>query len=433
MMKPMVTRRTILRSALGATVAVPPLHALATSQGTKESTAAMWDRIVRPFLADDQWTDMYAYDAGHALMIPLQATFGSSADDAWRGDFADHLARFVSYAETGSLPENLITRQQYLYLWSQFAVLAHMGGYADLVPSGLKPLLAGEQQRLWAEEPAWQWGRDPFASMRERLQWKLDHEEVELSYYRAIVDEELFNIAIAADLVALSTLTGEEPTETALEAVGFGDRIFRQEGQLEPSGGWLFQPGTWEDHPDYAYAGHETITEDMEEDPVPGIAGDTSHSHRMACWMRSLQAVPGDEERETLYRDILTGLDRQFFDEVLFPPSDDFTGYRTTNYMDGHNGVFRWEYETQGEGNGYGPWELSGTLCHGWWIFLGSDNATEMYRGMATTFPLADNVLETYVGPNTTRERHPMMTLPDYHTNGFSELIARLAGDLSFI
>jgi hypothetical protein len=98
--------------------------------------------------------------------------------------------------------------------------------------------------------------------------------------------------------------------------------------------------------------------------------------------------------------------------------------------MDGWNGVYRWGYVTQGENNGYGPYELSGMFLYGWWSLLGSERVADVHAAQVSRFPLPDHVLDVYVGPNTTRTRHPLMRHPQFFTNGFAQLIMTLAAKL---
>jgi len=282
---------------------------------------------------------------------------------------------------------------------------------------------------LWIEEPAWQWGREPFPNMRDRVHWKLDNKTVEKSYYRAIIDEELFVFAIAADLSVFYRLSKQPVPPVVSDIVETAKKVFEQEGQWQVDGGWLFQPGAWADHPDYIYAGHTQIVLGMEPYPVPGIAQDTSHSHRFPLWLISLAGAykDGDPEKQ-FYQNIRKGLTKQFFNKVLVPPTSSFPGYRTTNFMDGWNGVYRYEYVTQGKGKGYGPYELSGTLTLGWWTFLGGKEIRQVYQEMNKHFPMSSELLKIYVGPSTSRERHPLVSEPAPYLNGFKELIVRLSG-----
>jgi len=41
---------------------------------------------------------------------------------------------------------------------------------------------------------------------------------------------------------------------------------------------------------------------------------------------------------------------------------------------------------------------------------------------------MSPEVLKVYVGPNTLRERHPLVSEPESYSNGFKELIVRLSG-----
>ena len=98
--------------------------------------------------------------------------------------------------------------------------------------------------------------------------------------------------------------------------------------------------------------------------------------------------------------------------------------------MDGRNGIFRWEYATQGKSNGYGAFELTGIIHMGWWAFLDTDRVRKIYRLQAGRFPLSRGEIELYVGPNTSRKRHRLVMDPEAYRNGFNELIVKLAARL---
>lgn len=123
-----------------------------------------------------------------------------------------------------------------------------------------------------------------------------------------------------------------------------------------------------------------------------------------------------------------TGLANQLVNYVLVDPSEEFTSVRLNNFMDGRNGVYRWNYPTQGQGKGYGPYELTGSFLLGWWGFLEDPRIGEVYRQLSDEFPLSEPVLGLYIGPGTTRDRHPLVKDPAPYTNGYFRLITRLAG-----
>lgn len=397
----------------------------------KQSEQQLWNITVSPYLSGELWQQRDAYDAGFHLMVPLHAAF-RLRQKQWQQEFARHAQRLAQKRD--DLPESQLDRLQYLYVWSRFAVLAAQSKQKHLIPPSLIDILYEQIYQAWQVEPAWQWEREPFAGgIRERVQWKLQTQRVDRSYYRAIIDHELFVMAIASDLRAYERLSGRRhprsPVVTDILTAAY--KTFRQEGAFQKDGGWIWQPGAWSQHPDFAYAGRARIVSGMEPSPVPKIAMDSSHSTRFPLWLTSLACAYDDGAPERrFYEHARAGLNKQFLSKVLIRPTAQFPAYRTTNFMDGRNGVYRWQYQTAGGNDGYDVYELSGTLSVGWWCFLGSKEAGFIYKDQAQRFPLTATVISTYVGPNTTRARHPLVTVPSPYFNGFYELIARLAGRL---
>lgn len=394
----------------------------------------LWDNTIKHYLQDELWTEQYAYDAGHSLMVPMHAAFKYNESE-WIDQFANHFSRFVYEYNTNNenVVEGRLNKLHYLYLSSQFVALCEKTSNKDLIPSDLVNIINDEIYRIWAKEPAWQWARKPFeGGMKERLKWKLETKEVDRSYYKAIIDEELFTLAIGADLFTYeSGINGINNNINGFknEIVDYAYKVFLQEGFWREGNTWLFQPGVWSQHPDYAYVGNSKKTDNLKPSLIEDIAMDTSHSHRFPLWIKSfIEAFETfDCSKKDSFVNIKNGLEKQFYENVLVKPNVEFNGYRTKNFMDGKNGVYRWNYPTQGQGNGYGPYELSGTLTLGWWSFLGSERIKEVYFEIANDFPLSENVIEVYVGPNTSRTRQELVQIPEKYYNGISELIARLA------
>jgi len=190
---------------------------------------------------------------------------------------------------------------------------------------------------------------------------------------------------------------------------------------------WLFQPGVWIDHPDYAYSGWSEIKPNLKKKPVSGIAWDTSHFHRFPLWLISLQKAYKEEpEKAKFFQELRKGLAAQFFEKVLVAPSTEFPNYRTNNFMDSYNGIYRYGYPTLGKGRGYGPYELSGTMLLGWWSFLPGENVKNVYCYISSRFPLSEREIKIYLGPDTTRDRHPLIKGKAQFENGLLELISKL-------
>ncbi|MFC2947708.1 hypothetical protein [Virgibacillus sediminis] len=391
----------------------------------------LWNATVKEYLKDDLWLERDRYDAGHYLMVPLHFAY-LEEDTKLIKDFENHFTDFINDGiETLNIKEdsNRLSTLQYYYLLSRYIVLAESSNHQVINEENVDYLanfLLSEIKQLW-EIPAWQWGRNPFqGGMKERLLWKLDRTDTNPSYYRAIIDEELYTMAIAADL---RQYFNNEPVLEEISELTY--KVFERESRFDPEGRWLFQVGVWTDHPDYTYAGY--LEEDRignKEKKVEDIVQDSSHAHRFPLWFRSfIDSYPSQSEEKLFFEKALAGLEKQLFDNVLLPPEKEKPYYRLTNYMNGHNGMFRWKYDTA-SGSGYGPFELTGTFTIGWWTFLGSDRINSVYANLAEQFPLSEETINLYVGPNTTRERNPYVTDPDSYYNGFKKLLSLLASKI---
>ena len=372
------------------------------------------------------WLSRDAYDTAHTLMVPLHAAFG-------KGDLtliAGFDAFFAAYsADAASLPPGRLDRLQFLYFVSRYISLSAQNRACS---PALSQIL-GQTQALWAQivtAPAWQWGRPNFPNLLARIDWKIATPSTAISYHRAIIDEDLYGMAIAADLVRAAPLCNQAVPVEATNLLARAGTVFRQEIAPTASGGWLLKPGVWQHHPDYAYSGHAAITDNLTPLVRPGIATDVSHSFRLPLMLLSLQCAHRNQPQQAAYyRGLTRALARQMQSAVLREPSPDFAGYRTTNFMDGSNGVYRYQYATQGS-SGYGPFELSGSVNYGWWAFLGQPLAN-VYAHQATLQPFNDAALATYVGPNTTRVRNPAFTLPGFFQSPLQQQILRDANGVA--
>ena len=421
----------VLAAALvaAALVGCTPSGPITTGIGLDVRDHELWDSTVGEFLTDDLWDDRNAYDAGHLLMAPLEAAF-VTGEHAWQEAFANQFDLFV---QESSKPDNSVTKQklsrlQYYYLASSFLSHAATADDSELVPLGLDKILLDELEDTWLEYEAWQWDSPSFRGMRDRLEWKLSTKNVEKSYYRAIIDEELFTLAIASEYRAYESeaLPKDSWSPIVSDILEVTEKIVGQEA-ISTDGGWLFQTGVWEDHPDYEYAGLAEPLSAMQPTPRDNVATDSSHASRWPLWLRSFRdASEESSKRYKRYDHDLNLLSNQFIDQILVTPSSDFPYMRMNNYMDGWNGLFRWGYETVGADSGYGPYELSGSLLVIWWGMLPDARVASAYCELSRSFPLSDEAITLYVGPNTTRERNPLVTWPDYFTNGFAELNSRL-------
>lgn len=372
---------------------VPPIPAPISPSGR----LTLLRELERPL-----WGEATAYDSANRLMVPLHAAFAAQ-DKVLIGAFSQHFAHCLRNID--SLPSTLLNRLQYLYLASEFLRLASEFNLLWEIPPCLPIFLKKEVLSIWEHRPVPHWSEPPFQGLGRRIHWKLDHKQVAKSYFRAISDDEFFILAIAADLCVYARVTPGRGTwiPSLFPLLTTAKRVLDQEGQDQPDGGWLFQPGVWTDHPDYLYAGHERIEPNLPPSPVQGIAWDSSHSHRFPLWLSSLangfrEGSPG--RRRIL--DIRVRLEFQFFRHVLVERDEAFPGPRTRNFMDGTNGLYRYGYPSLGRNNAYAPFESSPSLLLGWWVFFGSKRSRELYRSLAKA--LEDPIcLMLYAGPQRAR------------------------------
>jgi hypothetical protein len=390
----------------------------------------LWQANVRPLLERPVWRENTSrYDATHLLMVPLHAAFDLNESE-WQRQFFEHFERF----RLSGPPEQFSSADelawlQYDYLVSEFLVLSARKG--NPVPSGLADLLTRQVVSLWTVRPAWQWGHAPFPGMRSRLAWKLGVGRTAKSYYRAITDHEQYLFAIAADLVQYDRLTGKEDpsSRTLREILDTARAVYTQRVVFLPDSGWLFQPGVWADHPEYLYAGRERKVAGMSPAPLPDVAEDVSHSFRRPIWLLSLEGGARDSAEAKYYSDLRRKLDQQFFRHVLKPPVPAFPAYRLTNWMDGRNGVYRWNFSGRGSTWGYGPYQLSSTFTLGWWAFLGSPGIRSVYADELRRFPLSPTVLATY-SPNLSDTNSVSPAISPDRLTDFRELLVYLASRL---
>jgi hypothetical protein len=358
-----------------------------------------WAAAIEPLFKNSVATSAGAYNSGELLMVPLHAAFVLN-DPQWEKEFADYFDHLAKFPDQQT--DVVLSRLQFLYLASQFVVLAQTSGHSNLIPAGLPEILMSEIRADWLENPAWQWERPPFKGMRARIMWKLDNRKVEKSYFRAFLDEDFFLFAIAADLRTYENSSSVRPPWTAVlnDILDVTHVVCKQEIKSTPGGGWLLQPGVWIDHPDYAYAGNRTPGSGMQKRPGPSAAWDSSHFLRFPLWMTSLMnAYPKGGSENTFYSNLRKGLAEQFFSKVYVPPSVSFPCGRLNNFMDGSNGVYRWGYGSFGPNGGYGPYQLSGSLALGWWAFLGTADSKALYRELARQYPWPKSCVELYLGP----------------------------------
>lgn len=254
---------------------------------------------------------------------------------------------------------------QFLYFLSTYAVLSE-----NKIPAYSNKMLSSVEE-VWDNIPAWQWGRKPFPNMKQRFDWKLNAPS-SAGYHRAIIDEDFFLLGTAANL---SKIYPSNPT--LKEINNYTYNIFKQRSTMENSR-WLFDIGAWDNHPTFAYSAYSDTKNIIGKKPRKNIVTDSSHFFRMPILLWSFQgAYPVDSKESRQFKSYRLGLEKQFFDKVVVQKDNKIL---LNNFMDGSNGVFRWEHSSLGKGKGIGPYELTTAFGMGWWALLPGSRIQNLYQ-----------------------------------------------------
>ena len=321
------------------------------------------------YLVTKTWAPSERYNATHFLMVPLHYAY-QTKDQFLIQNFDTQMAT-LTQSNLGSMDLNDSTQRlrllQYFYLLSQYSVLSN-----NTQPELSKYLLQNINN-IWTKMPAWQWQRQPFNNMKERVQWKL-HAGNDVGFKRAIIDEEFFTFAVAADLSKIypNNPVLQDINQTSLQ-------VFQQRSSFDQAGRWLFDIGSWDTHPDFAYAGYTDTRNIQDKKPIQNSVMDSSHFLRMPLILKSLQdSYRSGSANHNFYQKARIGLEKQLFDRVLINKNNNI---HLTNFMDGRNGVYRWNHKSlRQENEGYDAYELTSSFGMGWWVFLPNQRINDLYR-----------------------------------------------------
>lgn len=392
------------------------------------SNNEIWKSTIDILLKEQLWSTRDAYDTGHILMIPLHYAFFKK-DKYAINQFASFFHRF----STRELPQGQLNQVHIIYLASRYLALRKKCGFSLDNPNDIylfKRILNYIYVK-WNYDTAFQGGRKPFFGLKTRMAYIYENNFTnQPSYYKAITDYDLFIMAIASDIKYVSEglkIIDNLEYETLKEINHFLLKTLNNRGEFTSEGGWLFQIGIWADHPDFQFSGNMQIDNNLEPNKKNNIAEDSSHSHRWPLWLYSFYCANTGEEKGSIFK-IYQGFSYQF-DHIVVDTSSKLP--LLNNFMDGYNGVYRYKYNTVGKNNalGYGPYSLSAIVGEGWYCFL--ENSDKFYKKYKNSYPLSGELLSIYVGPNTTRDRNNLFSWPNFFTDGFAELIANQAYEIS--
>ncbi|WP_368579302.1 hypothetical protein [Acinetobacter pittii] len=323
---------------------------------------------IKAYLSIPTWDKKERYNSSHFLMVPMHYIYKNNLTPLEK-DFDVHINKFLDQGVDTidlNIHKERLTTWQYYYFLSEYAVLSN---YKN---ERLNNYLLGNVKNFWLKSTAWQWGGvNNFKNMRERVNWKLKASINSHDYRVGIIDEELFLFGVAANLKK------KYPNDKDLnDIVQIALEVFKRRSSFTKEGGWLFDMGIWDNYNDYAYAGYSRKDIIKSKKPLKQMVTDSSHFFRMPKLLLSLENAGLDKKDKLMIEKYRKGLNKQFFEKVLVIRSNHIY---LTNYMDGRNGIFRWEYPSLGKGKGYGPYELTYSFGMGWWVFLSSQDIKQTY------------------------------------------------------
>lgn len=265
-------------------------------------------------------------------------------------------------------------------------------------------------------------GRSPLRSHLSHLKSAL----FPASYQDGIDGTESLVLAVGNDLRTYSHYTNQPSFKILDEINTAASELYYAGATPTKDGGWLLQPGKWKDHPDHLYAGHKSVPSNpicanpnskdprcnLTPMPVDGLGMDVSHF--LAKWPIYLIAYQDasydNQSRKDFFQQLLSGIEIQLFNYVI-KPQKSRPYYLLTNYMDGTNGVYRWNYSNRGKNWGYNAFQLSNTPCYSSIALINnSDRIRELYKRIYQSLPYTPTEAEKMGGDFCNSEAARLMT-----------------------
>ena len=373
------------------------------------------------------WDSVNASDAGNYMMIPMHYAFKAQDDAAvksYRDMFDSFTKDYLSGGEAAFDELSKVSRLQFLYLGSQYLVLCSSGEkYTDMfLPDLYDIILNYTEKELYEKAPSWK----TEDTVEKHLEEVLNGKEYEYHYYSWITDGDLFILAILCDCTYVAGKRNLPVTDEMKKAQILAYEILNSEelNTVTEEDGWLMQVGVMQDYKDYLYAGNTEITGDMEICPREDITWDVSHFRRMAAFLNSYESAAETEEEKNLYRLRRDQLSNQL--KKCFVNQNG--SWVSTSFMDGTNGVFRYEYHEEGVGlTGY---EHSSSIISGWWVLLNQKWIDDVYKDILEGFPYPCDETNPYLDRTTVREQNVYFDSDTAWDNGAYECVVKCAVQL---
>lgn len=207
----------------------------------------------------------------------------------------------------------------------------------------------------------------------------------QVSYKGAITAKELLVLMSACDLLSLAK---NNNISSALlnEMCQKGKALLKLGMSSYGPEPWVWQPGKLSDHKDFKYAGNQKINENLQVKKVGNISMDSAHFY--SKWpLFFLSARNSSQKAELLFfQNAIKGLVANLFKNVV---SIDKEGcvVRYKNFIDGTNGVYRWNFERRGVTYGHSSFALSYTPFFSSLALLDNKKISDHYKKILSCYP----------------------------------------------
>ena len=329
----------------------------------------LWRKTISEYIKGDLWDDINSYDAGHALFVPMFYAF-SEDEETKKNEFHELFQRYAEYLRTIDYCYEYwdLNHMQFNFLASNYINLCVKCSETDRISDILLDYLFDEAFfYCQSNREKYKKGEKPNYNVLVAI-------ERDLTSGKNIADLYQYQCAIILNLKEFSRNNqyklSEEREKVVNDTIQILNKVYTEAVTFTSGNKWLMSVGAFDENEDYAYMNYNEIEENMNSSKQENTTWDTSHFARVPIFLQIIKrANIGDSEKVEYYDKLIIGLREQFIENILIEPDDKCKYYRTTNYMDGRNGLYRYNYRTQ-QNTAYLPYQLSGTLCLGWWAFL---------------------------------------------------------------
>ena len=365
--------------------------------------------IIHQLCHQELFDERDAYDSCHYLMVPMYFAFINYLSDEM--DSFDTLFNHFCASDRGEFNKKLsgLNKNHWYYLATEYLCLCVK--FQRPVNKELLRIVADGMVQYNIEHTTNWIHLKKFNNMQDLLENLAfgNGYATKNSMSNIITDNELFPLAILCDLNYVTTATGIKTNADSLSqwATQFVKRMMRKHAVYIDEDSWIFQLGCWADHPDYAYTGYKSINDVKPKIKkiVVNIAQDSSHYSRWPCFIRSF--FRNDSK---LYEKYKKGIANLLINKVIV---NDASGYYiVNNFMDGNNGVFRYN---KAKMVGYGPYQMSTTFLLGWWSLLDDARISSIYAKLYRRLKFLKEMPDEYRDPVTSRKQNPIFIDFNYY------------------